>query len=271
MSATTWTVFWRNLGIKTVNRPRAIKNNNPKKDFASLQRIGIDRNIAENIYQRSNAYGDELFFSKFSRFFRKDPQTIKLWIKGKSITDAFRKLFNIIKPNDLDNSKDRFNELDLIFKLYNKGERRHYEAAYSKSIGLKFDPKSLIFNLNLHGGDAKYKKYGFTKLGTDIIFCIQKTTQIGQPVFKFIKLSKERKKLKIALSMDTTKEYNIAKKSIEKWFAVFFDTTQSSKSLKKIEDFLIEGESKNFILTGVTYFDNEFKLNVSDLYNRPVK
>jgi hypothetical protein len=91
MSATTWTVFWRNLGIKTVNRPRAIKNNNPKKDFASLQRIGVDRNIAENIYQRSNAYGDELFFSKFSRFFRKDPQTIKLWIKGKSITDAFRK------------------------------------------------------------------------------------------------------------------------------------------------------------------------------------
>jgi len=268
--STTWTVFWKNQGIKTVKRSRALKNYNARKDFASLQRIGVDRNTAEDIYQKSGAYGDPLFFSKLSRFFRRDPETVRTWINGSSKTDAFEKLFNIIDPNDLVGSKEKLTEIDVIFRFYNKGEGRHYEADYIGRGVINFDPKSFIFNLNRLDRDAKYHHYGTTQLGPDIIYCIQKDSLIGQPVYKFIKLSVQGKKLKIALSMDSTKEYNVGKRALEKWFNIFIDTPQSSKSLQKFEDFLVSGESENFILVGATYFDNNFKFTISDIYNRPL-
>lgn len=268
--STKWTVFWKNLGIKTIKRSRTVKNYNERKDFSSLYRIGVDRSISEDIFQKSAAYGDTLFFSKLSRFFRQDPETVRTWIKGKSKTDAFRKLFKLIDPNDLGKSKSKLSEIALIFRFYNKGEGRQYESDHKKNASLDFDPKKLIFNLNRLDKDSKYYNYGKTHLGNNTLYCIQKDSSIGQPVYKFIKLLMQGKKLKVALSFDSTKEYSIAKRALEKWFNLFLDTPQSTSSLHRLDAFLINGESENFYLTGVSYFDNNYKLTISDIYGRPV-
>jgi hypothetical protein len=268
--STSSTVFWKNLGIKTVKRSRTIKNYNVKKEYTTLHRIGVDRSVAELIYQKSAVYGDQLFFNKLSRFFRQDPETVKTWLNASSSSEAFEKLYKLIDPNNLDHSKERLAEIDLILRFYKKGEGRHYEADYTATGALDFNPKSLIFNFNRIDKDAKYRYYGTAKLGSDLIYSIQKDSSIGPSVFKFIKLSIQGKKLKVALSMDSAKEYAIAKKAIEKWLQIYIDTPQASKSLHRFEQFITTGNSSNFVLSGVTYFDNNFKFTVSDIYNRPV-
>jgi hypothetical protein len=267
--STTWTVFWRNLGIKTIKRSRTVKNYNVKRDYSTLHRIGVNKAIAEAIYQKSAVLGDSLFFNKLSLFFGKGPETVKVWLNATSKTDAFDKLFKLINPNNLAGSKSKFAEIDLIYRFHAKGEGRYYEADYPGATDLTFNVKSLIFQLNRIEKDATYCFYGKAQLGPALIYCIQKDSTRGM-VFKFIKLTRHGSKLRIAMSMDSTKEYNVTIRTLEKWFNVYIDTPQSSKSLEKIEQFILTGDSPNFVLVGVTYFNDNFKFTITDIYNRVI-
>jgi hypothetical protein len=269
MSTTRWTTFWKRYDIKTIKRSRTLKNYSVKKDISALSKIGVDKITADRIYKKSSSFKDPLFFNMFSRFFRKDAQMITQWLKAKSVTDGFEKLYAKISSGNMDKVTETFNDLHILFRYYNKGKTRQYEGVHPKKGKVNFDPKLLVLNLNRSDNKARYKKFGSTVLGNDHFICIGKEGQVGQMVFKFLKLTIEGGKIKIDLSMHSNREYGIAKKAIEKWLGVRVDTPQSTKRLKKLENFLINGESPNFLMTGVTYYDNNFKLNVTDIYNRP--
>jgi hypothetical protein len=271
MSLQTWTAFWNRYEIRTVQRKTAVKNYKPKRDYTALHKIGVNKVIAEQVYNKAKVFKDELFFNKFSRFFRKDPLMITQWFGAPSKTDAFEQLYVIVSSGNMANIHEQFDQLLLILKFYNRGQSRQYEGALAVPPPGPFGLTNLLRNLSRLHKNEKYRSFSSTTLNGVNYFGITKEgDRADLRVFKFIGIAIQANTVKIDTTMHSNKEYNIAKRALEKWLGILIDTPQSSKSLKKLENFLLSGESKNFLLTGVSFYDNNLKLTVSDIYNHPV-
>ena len=267
--AKKWTIFWKGLDIKIVKRNRTLRTYRVKTDINALKRIGISREVAEEIFQRSQVYNDPLFFHHLSLFFRRDADTTVLWLGAVSKDAAFVKLFELIDPNDLNKTKRKLLEITLVLKYHKKGEGWHYESDLLGSHLPAFDPKALVMSLNRMDKNAQYRYLGSAMLGPDHLFAIEKAGGGNPSVYKFIKLSPSKRKIGLTLSMDSAKEYYKAKQAVERALGLYFDSPQSKRSLEKFESFLISGESNNFILSGATYFDDTFKISVNPIQKRP--
>src|SRR5687767_12474553 len=129
MTAAQWTIFWKSLGVKVVKRGRTLKNYRYRSDINSIVKIGVNRYTAERIHTKSLTYGDQLFFNRFSKLFKRDPKTIAQWLNCSNPTDAFEHLFKTIKIKNIKATRIKLNELDIIFRFNLKGEQRIYESA----------------------------------------------------------------------------------------------------------------------------------------------
>lgn len=262
------TAFWKSLGIIVRKRARTLKNYKPKADMAALKRVGVSHDVVDQVYTKTLSYSDELLFRKFSRFFKKDIETVKVWTNSKTTSQAFIKLFNIFDKNSLEVAKLKFSELALIFEFYKKGESQIFSGDCKATEKLeKFKTSNLRRKLNISDGKADYIDKGSAKFGKERIIWVQKKAE-SKTTNKFIKLSLGKKVLKVSLSMDSKKEYSITKSEIEKCFNTYLDTPESTKDFTKFTKFLKTGKSENFILTGATYLDSEFRLSITPSYNR---
>ncbi len=268
--AKQWTLFWKDLGIRTVKKERFLKNYKVKNDYAALKRIGVSAEVAENIYQQTLAYNDLLFFHHLSLFFRQDSNIVMNWLGATSKNQAFTGLFGLIDPKEREKSQRKLSEISLVLKYHKKGEGWQFDADVADSSIPTFNPKTLVMTLNRMDKHAQYSYLGSVVIGNETLYGIEKVGASGPLVYKFIKLSNQANKLRVALSMDSTKEYYKAKKALEKAFNLYFDSPQSKRSLSRFEQFLVSGKSKHFVLSGVTYFDDTFKVSVTSPYNRPV-
>lgn len=271
MSVKKWTAFWNRYEIRTVKRQSALKNYKVKRDYTTLHKVGVDKVIAEQIYNKAVKFKDELFFNKFSRFFMKDPGMITQWLGATSKTDAFEKMFGIINSENMVKIYEQFDQLLLILKFYDRGQSRQYEGMVGAKLVTPFGVRNLLKNLSRFHKNEKYRYFSSTQLNGVTYYSItKKGNRADLLVFKFISISFQANKVKIDMTMHSNKEYNIAKRSLEKWLGALIDTPQSNRSLKRLENFLINGDSKHFLLSGVSFYDNNLKINVVDSYNRPV-
>ena len=259
------TIFWKHLGIETTKRAKTIKNYRVSTDYNALKKKGVLQADIDTVYRKSIKFKDELFFNKYSRFFRKDVDTITLWVKAADSSKAFVKLYNKIHAKGLVKALPEMEELDIIFKFYDKGIGRIYEGVFVKSRPLsKFNPVDVIRRLNRFD-NAKYSFFKFANLGNDKIIAIKK--KAGPKItYKFIKLSVVGDKIIATLSMDSNREYNFAKIGLEKSLNTILDTPQSKRPFNKLRAFLKSGDSEKFMLAGCTYFENEFKLTIAPAF-----
>lgn len=262
------TAFWKSMGIDIRRRAKAIKKGKLGADKAVLRRSGVSEAAIDKVHTICMAYDDVLFFRKFSKFFRKDIETVKAWTKTKTASAAFEKLFNVFQRNNIEQAKRKFSELALVFEFYKKGEGQVYSGVISQKVSLKdFNTTNLRRRLSLTGGTSEYIEKGSTDLGKERILWLQKNTD-GKKTNKFIKLIKQRAQLYVALSMDSKKEYYLAKGEIERKFNTILETPEETPDLKKFLAFVRTGNSQHFILTGCSYIDAEFRVSIGPSHNR---
>jgi hypothetical protein len=263
-----WTKFWKALNVNVVKRQRTLKNYKRGQDFTTLKQAGVSRSVAEQVFANMEHFNDPLFFHKFSTFFKRDPETVKLWLNATTREDAFIELSRKLTRDDISKTKRAFLGLDILFKLYAKGDGRKFVAVVPENYVITFHPKSLIQRLNTKDTNARYKPYGVAEYEDRRIYCIAKDSG-AYPVYKFITIRKMASQLFVTLSMDSSKEYNIAKSSLQQALGSYLDTPQTNVRYNKLETFLETGNSKHFLLMGVTYFDHNYRVSISDMYNRP--
>lgn len=262
------TVFWRSLGIVDQKRARTIKHYKPGSDKSALRRLGISQVAIDDVYAKCLGYTDKLFFKKFSRFFKKDIDTVKVWTKTRTASQAFLELFNIYHVNTAAVAKEKFSELALIFEFYKKGEGQLYSGIYKSSLKIEdFPVIDLLRRLNRYDSKAAYRNKGSAQFGKEFIIWIEKKLE-NKTTSKFIKLSLDRKQLRVALSMDSKREYYAAKNTLERKFATYLDTPESLKDFDKFKAFLNTGISPHFILSGASYLDSEFRVSLVPSFNR---
>ena len=238
--------------------------------MSALRRVGVTQNDIDTVYKKAILYDDKLFFKNFSRFFRKDLETVKTWTKTKNVSNAFLKLFNIFHKNkgNLDKVKARFSELGLIFEFYKKGEGQLYNGKVKPGCKINtFDTRKLRQRLTRQDKKAKYIDKEDAVFGNERVIWIQKKAE-NKVTNKFIKISKDYNVLRVTLSMDSKGEYYTAKSELEKSFGTYLDTPESKVDFRPFINFLKKGASKHFILCGCTYLDSEFRVTMSSSHNR---
>lgn len=207
MSLQQTTVFWKNLGIIIPKRARTLKNYRPNSDFNSLRRLGIAHEAIQEVYTLTLRHKDQLLFRKFSRFFRKDVDTIITWTKSKNASEAFIRLFKLYDRSSIDVAKKKFSELALIFEFYKKGESQLYQGSFAKRKSIKgFTTSNLRRRLNRIDGKANYIEAGQADFGKSKIIWLQKKAE-SKTTNKFIKITIEKKLISVSLSMDSKLEY----------------------------------------------------------------
>jgi len=268
MSAQKWTTFFKSFGIVIRKRGKTLKKYNYKSDMAALRRVGVNQPAIDDVFARCGKHSDELLFKKFSKLFKKDIPTIKVWLKVKSASEAFVKLFDVLDANTYDIAKSKISELFVVFEFYKKGVGQVYNGKIKSSQSINsFNVTDLLRRLN-RSDNASYVKKGATDFGSEKIIRIEK---LGDQITnKFIKLSKNKSTLHVSLSFDSKKEYSVAKSTLEKKFDTYLDTPESTKDFTKFIDFLKTGTSNNFILTGTSYLDSEFRITAMPANTRIV-
>jgi hypothetical protein len=231
------TTFWKGLGIVTPKRKRAAQTYRSKADMASLKRLKVDQDTLDKVYAQSLKYKDDLLFRNFSRFFKKDKDTVIVWTDTKNASEAYLKLWNIFHRNPLQKAKIRFAELALIFEFYKKGEKQIYTGKYNNSIAIKkFTTRNLRQRLNLYDGKANYSEKGNAQFGSERIIWLEKKAE-NKTTSKFVKISHKRNILNVSLSMDSKSEYHVIKKELEKFFHAYLDTPEVTKDFKRFIGF----------------------------------
>jgi len=267
ISIQIWTSFWNSLGVYERKRNRTLQNYNHKNDYRLLSNAGVDRSNAEKVYRIFSVYKEPLLFHKFVLFFRKDPTTVKIWTGAQDTSEAFMKLFNIFHYNSFFMVKNRFLKLFLLYELNRKGEGRKYILYYKKKGSIpKLDGVKFTRTLNRNDKKAVYKFLGRVSFEGATIICLKKHTG-DRLVYKFIKLIRENGKIVVKISADSSKEFDLICKTLQNWFGSYIDTPQIKGSFKKLVNFLNNGESNDFLLTGVSYFQDNYKIAVFPKYN----
>ncbi len=262
-----WTNFWNDLQVFIRKRNRFLGSYNPKKDIRPLLNVGVsDASIQTAIGYFQN-FRDPLVFYKFSKFFRRDPDTVKLWANVATTDQAFRKLLSIFRNSDTERLRSQLKQVLYFNELNRKGEGRTYTAVYrGRGSIANIDPVKFSRLLNLRDESSKYKVEAKVKVRNAVVIVITKTG--NYKVYKFIQLSRSGNKITIKISADSTKEYEIIKNAIRGWFQVYIDTPQGRGRFIKLDQFLRTGESKNFILTNVSYLQGEYKVTIGSPLNK---
>ena len=267
LSVIKWTAFWKGLGISIKKRNIFLRNYNPaKSDYASLMRIGIDRADIDKVRLSFKKYKDPLLFREFVIFFKKDTATVMRWTGERNISAAFLKLSRIFHYNSFERVKERFHELYLLNEMNRKGEKRKYIGELKKRVSIeKLTIVRFSRLLNLGNKRSSYKALKPFKFDNSLIYPIRKDNQ----VYKFLKISKENNLLTIWVSVDSEKEFRIIRNALRAWFGIYIDTPEVKGDFTKFSAFLKKGESDHFIATGVTYFDDNYRISIFPKYNKP--
>ncbi len=271
INPSTWTSFWKHLGIITEKRNRFKKDMSSvrRRALPQLVRIGVNPVTADNVFAKLAKYKDPLVFYYFSKLFRRDPETIQEWTETNSIESAFKKLFNIFQYNSLDKLRIRFRELYYLNELNKKGEGWSFQAKYTGS-GSVFNIKLSSFTRLFNIADNRYQYKPACKIRTKskVILCFDRI--LGErKIHKFIIIDKQGNLLNIKISVDSQKEVRIAKAALRKEFDTLIDSPQVDKKLNKLSKFLKVGESKHFVLTRLSLFHDDYLVNISPKYNLP--
>lgn len=250
-------------------RGRILKHYNPKKEYPALKQVGVGVEEIDRVRKAFATYHDELLFRKFSLFFRRDPPTIQRWTGAADPSAAFIRLFHIFQRNELRRLEKRFQELFLLHKLNEKGEGRKYEAAHGRSGSvLKFDPVRFSRLLNRRDERASFTVLPRIQFGEWTILPLLKKGS-GSPVYKFIKLDKKDRKLLVRISADSPKEIELIRSVLNNAFRIYLDTPQVHATFDRLAQFLKTGDASHFLLTGGTYFHDEYRISVLPKYGRP--
>ena len=118
LSSAQWTNFWKSFDIQIQKRKRFLRDYNPQRsDYASLKRIGVDGDLIERIHRLLSDY-DDLLFHQFCLFYKRDPQTVQIWVNASSPSEAFERLYNVFQRNSINELKKRFGELFFWYYFF---------------------------------------------------------------------------------------------------------------------------------------------------------
>jgi len=265
-----WTAFWKALGIEIPKRNRFLARYDPRRsDFSPLVKMGVDRQIIETAYTHFSHYYDRLVFHKFCKFFRRDPDTVQRWTNASSRSEAFERLFNRFRRNDLASLRARFRELWLLSELNRKGEGRRYEIKYRRVGSLaQISGQRFTRVLNRHDSRAKYAFVDAFDYGGAKVVCIRKTGQ-GRPVYKFIKLLRVGGRIEVQVSADSKAEYKRIRSALIGYFNSYVDSPQSDASLDRFRAFMFAGQTEHFGLVEVSYFQDDYRITVAPKFRQP--
>lgn len=263
LTKTQSTNFWKKLGVDVGKRQRIEKTYKISNEKSVLRRAKVELDSIVTATQHFQEYVDPLFFRQLSKFFRKDPQAVAEFFNVTTPDSAFKKLINIFRSSGWNNVSKRLERLFWIYELNAKGEGRHYSFK-RKRTGRMSDIDGARFTrvLNREDPTNRYIVRHQFKVGTNVILAVTKGTG-KRIIYKFIKfIPKQGRTVDVAIAADSKKEYEIIRRGIIKLFKVIVEVPESTASLKLLDKFLTEGESNNFILSGVNYFKDDFTIAV---------
>lgn len=270
INKTQWTKFWNNLSVYVAKKPaRFIKKYRYSQDYLKLKKLGIDQtkiDLVKTAFQ--NYQAPEIQFHRFTLFFRRDYETVKLFIGTDSSSDAFLRLFRKFHFNSFPVIKKEFQKLFLLYKLNEKGEGRVFEIKYKGKGSIK-NIDGVLFSslLSANHENASYTSLKTFTIGADTIVPIRKDSE-GKSVYKFIRFSRDSGTVLVKISVDSPKEINLIKYKIAHYFNSFLDTPEAAGDFTRFLDFLKNGNSEHFTLIGVNYYDKGFKLSIFPQNNK---
>jgi len=143
-----------------------------------------------------------------------------------------------------------------------------FEAKYIGSGSIqKLDGGPIRTLLSSRHENASYKNLPKIMFDTATILPFLKNSQ-GKNIYKFIRLKRNDGKITFDISADSSKENNLIKQKLSKWFQSYIDTPEVSGDFTKLMNFIKSGESEHFLLIGINFFDNEYKLSIFPQFNQ---
>lgn len=270
INKTQWTKFWNDVEVYVRKPSRFIRNYNPRSDEKRLVKIGVLQPDVDRVRSTFEGKYQEplLQFRKFTIFFSTDPDTVVKWSGSGSISEAFLKLFRKLHFNSFSSAKESFRQLFLLYKLNERGEGRTFEAKYIGSGSIqKLDGGPIRTLLSSRHENASYKNLLKIKFDSATILPLLKNSQ-GRNIYKFIRLKRNDGKITFDISADSSKEINLIKQKLSKWFQSFIDIPEVTGDFTKLLNFIKSGESDHLLLIGVNFFDNEYKLSIFPQFNQ---
>lgn len=267
MSSTSWTIFWKKLGIQTEKKHLILKNYKPSQGKAPLRKLGITTEAINRVYESCLTFPDKLMFQNLSRFARKDFDAVMVWSKTTSRSAAFEKLAEILTSNTIPEALVAFKEIHRIYQYNQKGEGSLFTATNTINTIESYNPRDLVRRLNIKSA-SKYTYEGSTNMDQAKIICISKGLKT-EPVLKFMKLTdKGDNTIDIAIAFDSKKEMAKVRNSLQRHFGSYLDSPEISGRPTKLRKFLTTGLSKSFCITGITYYDNDFRQSIYPAFGR---
>ena len=270
ITKTQWTKFWNDVEVYVRKPTRFLKNYNPRRDEKRLIKIGVPQSNIDKIRRAfERTYRAPLLqFHKFVIFFSTDSDTVVKWTSSRSVSEAFAKLFRKLHFNSFISAKKSFHQLFLLYKLNDRGEGRMFEAKYTGHGSIqKLDGGLISGLLSTHHENASYKSLSKFRFDSATIIPLLKNSQ-GKSIYKFVRLKRDNGKIIFDISADSSKENNLIKQKLSKWFQSYIDTPEVSGNFTKLMNFIKSGESEHFLLIGINFFDNEYKLSIFPQFNQ---
>ncbi|MBI4039524.1 hypothetical protein HY388_01730 [Candidatus Daviesbacteria bacterium] len=270
ISKSQWTKFWNDAGVYVRKPSRFVKNYNPRRDEKRLIKLGVSqasidkvRRVFERKYQ-----APLLQFHKFTIFFSTDTDTVVKWTSSRTASEAFAKLFRKLNFNSFTAAKKSLHQLFLLYKLNDRGEGRTFEAKYTGHGSIqKLDGGLISGLLSTRHENASYKNLPKFRFDSATIIPLLKNSQ-GKSIYKFVRLKRSDGKIIFDISADSSKENNLIKQKLSKWFQSYIDTPEVKGDFTKLINFIKSGESEHFLLIGINFFDNEYKLSIFPQFNQ---
>lgn len=266
----SWTRFWTSFEIYIPRTARWRSEYNPASDERRLMRKGVAEEYIKKVRLAfEQNYKEPLKqFHRFVNFFIRDTQIILVATNSNNSSEAFHKLFRKLHYSSFPQAKCIFQQIFLIQKFNEKGMGRSYIARY-RGTGSIDNIKGTMFARTLSYNDrrAVYKSLPKFKFGGKTILTLLKSGS-GRNIHKFIQLDREGGEIQIKISMDSQKEYNLAKFKLSEYFLTLVDTPEYRKNLKEFLKFLKNGESDHFKLIGIVFLDQDHKVSVFPQNNR---
>ncbi len=265
-----WTRFWRALRVNLGREETWKEEDIYKKDSKRLRRLTVESDDLIKVKDALKKYkSGDIQFHRFTYFFAKDVETVRRWTKASNVSKAFLKLSNILTSSTRKIAKKKLSELLILIELFRKREIIQYEAKIQETINLSdLSIRGLLQLLKVGERNAGFKIEKEFIFDSFTVYCLSKKTGANEKIYKFILIRKKRSKVLINLALDTSDERNKVLAYISKKFSVPINRVKEKPNLNPFITFLKKGSSGSFILAGIEFVDNGFRINISPQYGK---
>jgi len=273
MNKAKWTGFWKRYNVIIYNKKKFLKEFSADNLCKKLIKAGIEDKDISTVKKKFNDLStsfDKEQFNRLVSFFLFNTPAVTKYLKSRSTSKAYVKLARLIAKNDIEDLKNKFDEIHTIYQWEQKPRGALYTCKIVKKINFS-DIKSSDFTryLSRSGLYGKYiPKRSFFYSKVYVIPFVRK--QIPYDTYKIIALEKKGRKINILIPSHSEREDYIIKSVLSSKIGSFPDVLETEGSFRLLLNFVKKGYSQHFTLNRITFKKEDHFITAFSTSKKPL-